>query len=323
MITPVVAIWMITYNHEDYIVESVTGIVNQITNFPIQLFIGEDCSTDNTRNICLSLKEKYSDRITLLLNPYNNIVQNSKNVYNACLGSGASYIAMCEGDDYWIDPLKLQKQVDFLENNKDFSMCFHPVYENVNGKIRLPNNPFFYREGDYTIEDLAKGNFISTLSVLFRKNFEQLPDWFLDCPIGDYPLHLLNGQYGKYKALIEPMAVYRYHSGGMHSMKPKLWQLEMLIKTVRIIKSHFNKEVQKSLVEQCKTHFKLLINSAYLERDFETGLKLIKQAVLFDEDLSNELLFDTLPAIIQNIYSTNRYKTGDKIARILKTLSLK
>jgi len=117
---PVVSVYMITYNHESYIAQAIEGIMMQQTDFPIELVIGEDCSTDRTREICLEYQDKYPEIIRLLLPEKNiGIYKNSKSTFIECKGK---YIAICEGDDYWTDPLKLQKQVYFLETRPDFAL---------------------------------------------------------------------------------------------------------------------------------------------------------------------------------------------------------
>ncbi|HEX9927582.1 MAG TPA: glycosyltransferase, partial [Pyrinomonadaceae bacterium] len=124
---PKVAVFMVAYNHARYIAQAIEGVLMQETDFPFKLFIGEDCSTDETRNICLSFKEKYPNKINLILNEKNlGGAPNALNVYKVCFEYG-DYVAMCEGDDYWTDSRKLQRQIDFLEANPDFSVCFHPV----------------------------------------------------------------------------------------------------------------------------------------------------------------------------------------------------
>eukprot|EP01136_Pigoraptor_vietnamica_P036997 Opistho-1_new@104331 len=143
-----IAIWMVTYNHENYIAQAIESVMMQQTNFTYQLFIGEDCSTDKTRAICVSLKEKYPDKIELILQKENiGANKNALQVYHACFQSGAKHIAMLEGDDYWTDPLKLQKQMDWLEGNPDYVLCFHKISVlRPNGKLsadfltKLPEN---------------------------------------------------------------------------------------------------------------------------------------------------------------------------------------
>ena len=112
-----VSVFMITYNHEKYIAEALDSILMQKTDFDFDIVIGEDCSTDATRRIVLEYSRKYPDKIKLLLHNVNvGFISNMMYVLEACTGK---YVAMCEGDDYWTDPFKLQKQVDFLEASLD------------------------------------------------------------------------------------------------------------------------------------------------------------------------------------------------------------
>lgn len=211
------AVYMITYNHENFIEQSIESVLAQNTNFPYKLFIGEDHSTDQTQKICLRFKNKYPNKIHLIQNDKNiGPSKNANNTFNLCFNSGAKYIAMLEGDDYWTDPFKLQRQVDFLEQNQDYVLCFHRV--NVlksDGSLVedfLTKVPPQYEER----KTLATHyNYIHTPSVVFRNVTQehiQLPE-FKKSPIGDYFLYVILSQYGKIGYLDEIMAVYRHGSG--------------------------------------------------------------------------------------------------------------
>ena len=128
-----VSVSMITYNHEAFIAEAIEGVVMQKTTFPFELVIGEDCSTDNTRAICIEYQKKYPDIIRLRL-PEKNQGMMLNWINNIESGHG-KYIALCDGDDYWTDPYKLQKQVDFMEVNPDFALCSHSVYTLMCGQL--------------------------------------------------------------------------------------------------------------------------------------------------------------------------------------------
>lgn len=208
------SVCMITYNHAPYVAEAIEGVMMQKCDFSFELIIGEDCSTDDTRAIVISYKEKYPDKIRLLLREKNVGVQ--KNFIDTMQATTGKYIALCEGDDYWIDSCKLQKQVDFLERNVDFSICFHSV-KIYKQQENVYVDDFITREvpNETTIYDLMKGNYIHTPSVVFRKNnivFEQLDQLGKIMP-SDFALHLLNAKYGKIKKINEEMAVYRYGVG--------------------------------------------------------------------------------------------------------------
>ena len=124
---PVVSVHMITYNHEPYIREAIEGVMMQKTDFEFELVIGEDCSTDRTREICFEYQKKYPDRIRVLWGEHNLYRHphpaggNAERNLAHCRGE---FIAICEGDDYWIDPLKLQKQVDVMRQNLSVGICF-------------------------------------------------------------------------------------------------------------------------------------------------------------------------------------------------------
>jgi glycosyltransferase involved in cell wall biosynthesis len=232
-----VAVYMITYNHEDYIAQAVESIMMQQTNFEFKLFIGEDCSTDKTAEICSSLKQKYPDKIELVLQK-NNIgaTNNAQQIFKLCFDSDAQYIAMLEGDDYWTDPLKLQKQVDFLDANQEYVLCFHEVVIlKSDGKFVkdfLTNVP----ENHETIEDLAVSwNYIHTPSVVFRNVITDLPYEYQMTPIGDFFLYMMLAEKGKLKYIKQDMATYRYGVGmfsgdsGIKHIKSNLILFSLLV----------------------------------------------------------------------------------------------
>ena len=120
---PLVSVVTITYNHEPYIAKCIEGVLMQKVDFPMEFIIADDCSTDGTQSICRSYAERYPELIRIITSGCNvGAVLNEQRAFMVAQGK---YIATCEGDDYWTDPDKLQKQVDFLEAHPDFSVCFH------------------------------------------------------------------------------------------------------------------------------------------------------------------------------------------------------
>ncbi len=167
------------------------------------------------------------------------------------------YIALCEGDDYWTDPLKLQKQVDFLEANENYSMCFHEAeLVNENGEFI----DFFNKissEKTFDIYDLIKQNFISTASCVFRV-FEHLPEWLNKAPVGDWGLHILNAEKGKIYYMPDCMSAYRIHSEGMWS---KLNHNDMInngIEIMTFLDKAFNKKYHSYFKDAIKKRKKRL-----------------------------------------------------------------
>jgi glycosyltransferase involved in cell wall biosynthesis len=220
---PFLAIWMVAYNHEKFIEQAVESVLMQETDFDFKLFIGEDCSKDQTSEICKKLQQRYPDKIELFLNQKNlGPNKNALQIYDACFKSGAKYIAMLEGDDYWTDKSKLRKQVGFLESNPDFVLCFHKTgILKSDGEIiedfltKIPEN---YE----TIETLAQfGNYIHTPTVVYRNVLQTIPFEFEFSPIGDFFLYMMLAQHGKLKYLDENLSVYRY-GVGMFSGKSEL-----------------------------------------------------------------------------------------------------
>ncbi len=206
-----VSVCMITYNHAKYIEKAVESVAAQKTNFAYELVIGEDCSTDNTRHILQQLQTKYPDLIKLNLQDKNVGPQpNFISTYQRCTGK---YIAMLEGDDYWTHPHKLQKQVDFLDSNPDFVMCFHNVeVQDEAGNCSRANTS---GQEVFSVKDvISREWFIMTCSIVFRNGLVQFPAWFNQVKNGDYTLQLLVSQHGPIRYLDEVMGVYRKHGAG-------------------------------------------------------------------------------------------------------------
>lgn len=215
------SILCITYNHEKFIRDTLEGFITQKTNFLFEVLIHDDASTDNTVNIIREYEKQYPDIIKPIYqkeNQYSKGVSISK-TFNFPRVKG-EYVAMCEGDDYWIDHCKLQKQVDFLDKNLDYNICFHPVreiYENNSHEPEIfPSDYKKLSKQTLGLPDLLENNFISTSSVVYRwilKNQEDLfPTGIMP---GDWFLHLLHAQKGKICCLLDIMSVYRRHSGGV------------------------------------------------------------------------------------------------------------
>ena len=211
-----VSVYMITYNQEKYIAQAIDGILMQKTSFKYELIIGEDCSIDNTRSICEKYSKVHPDIVRLLPSKCNlGMQKNALRTFKACTGK---YIALCEGDDYWTDPNKLQKQVDFLEANPDFSIAIHNVHvESVNQEqSAMVTWPGSKQKDIISIQEiLEKGTAGATCSMVFRRDcLIPLPNWFGKFRSGDTLIQIICTTRGKMKYFKEVMGVYRKHSGG-------------------------------------------------------------------------------------------------------------
>lgn len=262
-----VSILTTTYNHERYIAHTVESVMEQDTSFAYEHVIGEDCSTDGTREILLDLARRYPDKIRLLLRERNiGRRANFVDTFHACRGQ---YVAILEGDDYWSSPHKLQRQVDLLDDHADYALCFHPVVKlfETEGKETLfvPGQI----QDRYRLVDLLDQNFIATCSVMFRNNlFGDLPGWFWDVPAGDLPLHVLNAQHGDIGYIDEVMAVHRIHAGGVWSPRPAVERLHDTLIVQEILKEHLGTEYADRLNTTLATTHLRMIRAYFLDHNW-------------------------------------------------------
>lgn len=261
-----VSVSITTYNHEKYIAQAVESALNQKVNFSYEIVIGEDCSTDRTRQIVVALKEAHPEKIRLLLHEKNlgrwgkfNFVETLK----ACQGE---YIALLDGDDYWTDPNKLQRQVDFLESHPECSICFHDVTLFYEDGTPAATSGGTSNKDIFTIEDLLTGNFMFACSVVFRRGlFGEFPDWFYNSKMGDWALHLLNAQHGKVGHLKEVMAVYRVHEGGFWTSQNQLEQAKDQVQILdHLVNQLDDKYQRKAMVARANSWQHL--SEAYFQR---------------------------------------------------------
>lgn len=241
---PMVSVCCITYNHDKFIAQAIKGFLMQETKFNYEIVIGDDCSVDDTMNVIRAFKAKYPNRIKVVPSVKNvGVHQNLINTLEYCKGK---YIALCEGDDYWTDPLKLQKQVDFLESNDDFVICCH--YTQV---VDQRNKPLYKHPRPvaliHSYFDLLAGKQeeTKTATLLYRNtppvNHIYTQPWFFDCFAGDKIFKLsATGQTGKKIYVIpEVMSCYRNHEGGVWSMIDSKKRMEMMINDFNLIIKNF------------------------------------------------------------------------------------
>jgi glycosyltransferase involved in cell wall biosynthesis len=221
---PLVSVCCITYNHEKYIREAIEGFLMQETSFPIEILIHDDASTDKTADIIREYEAKYPN----IIKP----IYQTENQYSKGVGISATYqwprakgkyIALCEGDDYWTDPYKLQKQVDFLEANPEYGICFtYSKKVDENGNDLDPINNLLRR--DYTQYDFLVGKKFQTrtATILVRSPFLQSGNFPKNIHNGDTWVKILATENNKKGALLPFIsACYRIHSGGVWSNSQK------------------------------------------------------------------------------------------------------
>ena len=228
---PLVSVWVITYNHADFIEKCLDSILEQEINYPFEICLGEDESTDGTREICREYAARYPNIIRLFLRDRNDPRRagcagawqfNFIETFKACRGK---YVALCDGDDFWSDPKKLQKQVDYLEQHPECSGCFHKIGQ-VSEKGRVIHTDMGYPprpQQFYSLDDLLRYcNLFPLFSVVFRNHAQVAPEWIRQAPLADIIVHAGNLQRGDYGFVDEVMGFHRIHEGGLFSGMSRL-----------------------------------------------------------------------------------------------------
>ena len=229
---PLVVVRSLVYNHEPYLRNCLEGFVMQQTTFPFVAVVHDDCSTDGSAAILREYAEKYPHIIKPIYeteNLYSRHDGSLRRVMNeACGKYGAKYYALCEGDDYWTDPHKLQRQVDFMEAHPDYTMVC------TNARVLTPDGELeradfekmgwdqYYEECDIPAEDaITKGGWlIHTASIVYRTGLkEKYPDACKRTMFGDYTLQMFAALNGKIHFFPEKMVVYRYQAGNSWTIR--------------------------------------------------------------------------------------------------------
>lgn len=294
-----VSVVMITYGHEKHIREAIEGVLMQKGDFNLELIIANDSSPDATDIVISEILKTHSkaDRIRYIKHEKN--IGMMPNFIFALQQTQGKYIALCDGDDYWTDPYKLQKQVDFLEANSDYVLSFHKV------KILKPSGEFVddfitnVPENYETQETLARlGNYIHTPSVVFRNIKMEFPPEFSLSPVGDYFLYIMLTEHGKLKYLEEEMAVYRY-GVGIHSSKTSLNITKTVFNFYSLLLSYSNNpKINQILLERHATNFEnfeSIIRNEYSEsfvsnHVFFKAIKALKTPNKFWKKLKHKIL---------------------------------
>src|SRR6056297_2760821 len=210
-----ISVLMLAYNHGPYIRQAIESVLAQQCDHPFRLWIGEDHSSDDTRAVCRELQTVHSDRIELLCS--DESLGMHGNFSNLWKHSSGEFVAFCEGDDYWSDPFKLQKQLDFFREHADCNLCgtFTDILSadgSVSGRVQPPGSKEIY-----TFEEMIGRYGFHFSSVMVRRDAVQFPAWFSSVYCVDRPLYLLATQTGTAGLISEVTSVYRLHAGGSWS----------------------------------------------------------------------------------------------------------
>ncbi len=247
--TPMVSVCCITYNHEKYIEQALDGVLMQETTFPFELIVHDDASTDRTPKILQKYAEKYPEIIRIILQAENQFSKAGlitlRFVFPRARGK---YIALCEGDDFWVDKMKLDKQVRFLEENPEYVITYtdcRPFDEK--GDLDID---FGGARRDLEALDLKKATPLFTLTTCFRNVIKEVPPDLLSARYGDLVTWSLLGAHGKGKYMpnILPSA-YRVHDGGIHSKKSKKQRHRMSMVTKAALFSYYTRRGEREISE--------------------------------------------------------------------------
>ena len=287
--TPLVSVCVSAYQHQDFIAECLEGILRQKTNFPFEIIIGEDESADETRAICLKYRDQFPSRIRLFLRSRKDVIHvNGRptgryNFLENVKAARGKYIALCEGDDYWVDENKLQMQVDFLENNPDFSLAHTNVnHVNRKGEVVLAR-PLNYKDV-MTHEEVAGIITVQTLTMVFRKDaIPVFPEAFSRVFNADLFLVALLSEKGKVKFFQAVTGCYRKHQGGIFSgINYKNRQLNRL-NTLKVMLHYFSSPGVKSNLKTAmsKSYGRILYADLSMHNYMEFFRNMIK-TIYFD-----------------------------------------
>lgn len=242
-----VSVIMITYKHEQFIAKAIEGVLMQKCDFEVELIIADDCSPDKTEEKVFQIIKNHPKNSWIKYTKHKTnkgMISNFNWALNQCKGK---YIALCEGDDYWTDPLKLQKQVDFLEANQEYVMCGHKteqLFEGENTEIGYLNN---YQAGDFAPHNIWHNWMFATASLVFSSCILKFPEYLIFSKHkhmlqGDIFLIITALELGKIYGLPDTMAIYRKHEGSVTAdgSSPPTARMMKMLRYINLIAKVYN-----------------------------------------------------------------------------------
>lgn len=234
---PTLSVFMLAYNHEPYIAQAIQSILDQKTDLDFELVIGEDCSKDRTRAIILEFKEKYPEKIRVIENTTN--VGMHENFLRTLFSCRGKYLCICEGDDYWNNPDKINLQYQFLESNPEYVLvCGNHTRYIQNTQQFERGNPATEPDHDIAFEKLIKFNCITTATIMFRnvlKREDFAPDFFsiISC---DWYMYMKLLKHGKIRYVNQNLAVYRINEGSINGRTNRLTIANKELRFMELVK---------------------------------------------------------------------------------------
>lgn len=290
---PILSVCIITYNHYQYIKQSIDSVLTQNTGYPFELIISDDNSNDGTTEIVIEYQKLYPERIKVLLSRDNlgKYTNNGRlSLIRTLKSARGKYLALLEGDDYWTDPNKLHKQINFLELHDTYSGCFHDTLVHRESHLEEDSELVPWREHedkiDFKLEDIISlSTQIHTSSFMFRRtSILNLPEFILNTQSGDIPLFILTALNGNLRRFPQFMSVYRKHPMSMTNLpetqgyKLSIYRIQMylwFLKYLNGIYSHKIEEVMHSHMVDAAKYFALSNNKLKLLKTIYDILSLI------------------------------------------------
>ena len=319
-----VSVICLAYNHEKYIRQTLEGFISQKTNFPFEVIIHDDASTDGTADIIRTYTGQYPDIIHPIFqeeNQHSKHIKISRTIIPDCVSG--KYVAFCEGDDYWIDPLKLQKQYDFMESHPDYSMCVCPSkWVNMESGITFIR-PKIENDRDVLVEEVIleeKGRPFQTASVFMKTDlWKEWPEWRSHYPVGDTSTALQAGIHGKIRMISDVMCVYRFRASGSWTARLEADQEKkaQMYEKMSAALCEFDTQTHGKYTQAVKTRMlKFKYDIAILRGDWQA----IQSEELRPLYKNRKLLYqlgDMLHCKAPKLYAKAK-KTGNIIRRIIK-----
>lgn len=260
---PMVSVVMVAYNAEKYIREAIAGVVRQKVGFEVELLVMDDCSTDSTGKIVKNLAKAYP-QIRYIRNETN--LGSQGNYLKGFRLARGKYMALCDADDYWNCRRKLARQVDYMERHPECALSFHRVinYYEATGEKTLSNGQ---QPSEYSAESLSRSNYITNLSVMYRRelvDLDNLPAWIMDHRSPDYAIHMLYAAKGTIHYSARPMGVYRKVEGAIWSTAGEYRRLKMSVDMRRSLMKEFaaRPELVKGLDDASKAIVRSMLRCA-------------------------------------------------------------
>jgi glycosyltransferase involved in cell wall biosynthesis len=260
---------VLTYNHERYLAQAFEGLHKQQTTFPYEVVVANDCSSDGTAAVVETWSKVFGDRMRILPRPQNlGITRNFVDALSNCRGR---YVAILEGDDYWTDQRKLQRQRDFLTANQECSACCHRVKLLLDDHRFTDWTPLPGTKPRLEFLDVLVENFVPGCSSLMFRNDPglRIPDWLTEINYYDWVLNVANAEHGALGFIEDSLSVYRVHSGGAWSGKTTHEQVAAVCDILGRLNEHFEHKFDR-LIRAHLRCWQYLLSIRLLEQEVKT-----------------------------------------------------